>query len=85
MVNTDEGRWKHTPITDEETKGHVSTANTDEGGQKNHQLETRKTWVSMANTDEGGWVQMREDGSTHQLQTRRQKGHVSMANTDGGG
>jgi len=60
-------------------------ANTDEGGQKNCQLETRKTWVSMANTDEGGWVQMREDRSTHQLQTRRQRGHVSMVNMDEGG
>jgi hypothetical protein len=57
MANTDEGGQKHTLPRDEETKAGMSTANTDQGGQSTHFLETRGQrggGVSMVNTDQGG-------------------------------
>jgi hypothetical protein len=46
MTNTDDDGQKHAQTRDKETKGGVSKANGDEGGQSTHFLEMkRQRWV----------------------------------------
>ena len=76
MINVDDEGQNHTQTGDQEAKGGVSTANTDEGRQ--NQLSRGEETKVGAKADEGG--------QKHTLSGDKEtKGGVSTPNTDEGG